>query len=96
MPKEEQIARLWTRESILDVENKILQQVMSARTPEGAQASIAFSRFLNGLFDLIFKGKRIEGFYLGSWLRDGGLLRVLPPQDDANQGYVFLPYDHRR
>ena len=46
MAKAEQVARLWTRESILDVENKILQQVMSARTPEGYQASIAFARFL--------------------------------------------------
>ena len=70
MPKEEQVARLWTRESILDVENKILQQVMSARTAEGAQAAIAFARFLrmSGLdadnYPLFLKMLEIENHWV--------------------------------
>ncbi len=41
MAKEEEVARLWTKEAVLDVENKILQQIMSARTGEGSEASVA-------------------------------------------------------
>ena len=46
MANEEATAKFWTKASILEVENGILQQVMSVRTQEGSQASIAFARFL--------------------------------------------------
>ena len=45
MPKEE-VARLWTREVILQVENRILQNVMATRTSEAAEAAVAYARFL--------------------------------------------------
>lgn len=36
----------WSRESIMDVENKILQQVLSARTAEAVEGAISYARFL--------------------------------------------------
>ena len=91
MPKEEQVAQLWTRESILDVENKILQQVMLARTPEGAEASIAFSRFLrmSGLnadnYPLFLKMLEIENHWvLDALIGDTDpflLLSTIPPNE---------------
>ena len=46
MTKKQEIATLWTRKSILQVENKILQQIMATRTPEAAAAATAYARFL--------------------------------------------------
>ncbi len=37
---------IWKQSSVLDVENKLLQQIMAARTPEAAEASISYARFL--------------------------------------------------
>lgn len=36
----------WSREHILDEENKILHQLMASRTPEAVEAAVSFSRFL--------------------------------------------------
>ena len=37
---------IWKQSSVLDVENKLLQQIMAARTPEAAEASVSYARFL--------------------------------------------------
>ena len=44
--KAEEQAKLWTRENIMSVENRILQQVMSSRTPEAVESAITYTRFL--------------------------------------------------
>src|SRR6266850_769267 len=46
MSKIEEAERLWTRESILQAENAVLQQVLSARSSEAAEASVSYARFL--------------------------------------------------
>ena len=46
MARNQEIARLWTRESILQVENGILQLVMAARTSEACEAAAAYAAFL--------------------------------------------------
>lgn len=89
MPNEAEAARLWTRESILAVENKILQQIMSARTPEASEASVAYARFLrlSGLdsdnYPLFLKMLEIENHWVLDALigeRDPFLLlSTIPP-----------------
>ncbi len=37
---------LWTEESILRVENQILQEVIAAKTPEAAEAAVSYAEFL--------------------------------------------------
>ncbi len=37
---------LWSREHILEEENKILHQLMVSRTPEAVEAAVSFARFL--------------------------------------------------
>ena len=37
---------VWKRESILEVENRLLHQLMSARTPEAVEAAVSYARFL--------------------------------------------------
>jgi hypothetical protein len=37
---------IWTRATVLQVENRLLQQIMAARTPEAAEAAISYARFL--------------------------------------------------
>lgn len=37
---------MWSREHILDEENKILHQLMASRTPEAVEAAVSFARFL--------------------------------------------------
>ena len=46
MAKMEETERLWTRESILQAENTVLQQVLASRSPEAAEASVSYARFL--------------------------------------------------
>ena len=89
MANDEKLAHLWTRESILKVENGILQQVMSVRTVEGAQASIAFARFLkmSGMttenYALFLKMLEIENHWvLDALIGEGDpflLLSTIPP-----------------
>ena len=42
----DQKREVWKRESILEVENRLLHQLMSARTPEAVEAAISYARFL--------------------------------------------------
>ena len=89
MANDEKLAKLWTRGSILDVENRILQQVMSVRTVEGTQASIAFARFLktSGMttenYPLFLKMLEIENHWvLDALIGEGDpflLLSTIPP-----------------
>lgn len=91
MANEEKLARLWTRGSILAVENQILQQMMSVRTQEGSQASIAFARFLkmSGMttenYPLFLKMLEIENHWvLDALIGDGDpflLLSTIPPNE---------------
>jgi hypothetical protein len=60
----------WTREYILGVENKIIQQLMAARTPEAVEACISYARFLrmSGLdsenYPLFLKMLEIENHWV--------------------------------
>lgn len=91
MAKEEEVARLWTKEAVIDVENKILQQVMAARTTEASEASVAFARFLrmSGLdsenYPLFLKMLEIENHWVLDALvgdRDPFLLlSTIPPNE---------------
>ncbi|MDH3349056.1 MAG: hypothetical protein OEM02_13285, partial [Desulfobulbaceae bacterium] len=42
----DQKKEVWKRESILEVENRLLHQLMSARTPEAVEAAISYAQFL--------------------------------------------------
>lgn len=42
----DQKKEVWKRESILEVENRLLHQLMSARTPEAVEAAVSYARFL--------------------------------------------------
>ena len=44
--KQEHPERIWTRETILQVEHKILQQLLASRTVEAVEASVSYARFL--------------------------------------------------
>jgi hypothetical protein len=80
---------LWTRESVLAVENQILQQVMSARSVEAVEACVSFARFLrlSGLdydtYPLFLKMLEIENHWVLDALigpRDPFLfLSTIPP-----------------
>lgn len=70
MAKQEELAQLWSKEAIRQVENKILQQVMATRTPEAVEASLAYARFLrlSGLdaenYPLFLKMLEIENHWV--------------------------------
>lgn len=70
MAKQQEQAKLWTREAIMQVENRILQQVMGARTPEAVEAAISYARFLrlSGLnsdnYPLFLKMLEIENHWV--------------------------------
>jgi hypothetical protein len=91
MAKDEEVARLWTREAVVEVENKILQQIMGARTTEASEASVAFARFLrmSGLdsenYPLFLKMLEIENHWVLDALvgdRDPFLLlSTIPPNE---------------
>ena len=67
---EQQKNEVWSREFILDEENKILHQIMSARTPEAVEACISYARFLkmSGLtsenYPLFLKMLEIENHWV--------------------------------
>src|SRR5262245_9264924 len=62
--------RLWARESILQVENKILQQIMGSRTSSAVEAAVSYARFLrlSGLdtenYPLFLKMLEIENHWV--------------------------------
>ncbi len=84
-----QKAEVWTRENILEVENRILQQLMSARTPEAVESAVSYARFLrmSGLtsdnYPLFLKMLEIENHWVLDELigeRDPFLLlSTIPP-----------------
>ncbi len=80
---------VWTRQNILTVENKILQEIMAARTPEAVEAALSYARFLrmSGLtsenYPLFLKMLEIENHWVLDELigdRDPFLLlSTIPP-----------------
>jgi hypothetical protein len=89
MAKQEAASKLWARESILQVENKILQQIMACRTPESVEASTSYARFLrlSGLdtenYPLFLKMLEIENHWVLDALLGNSdpflLLSTIPP-----------------
>jgi hypothetical protein len=79
----------WTRDTVLEVENTILSQIMACRTPEAVEACEAFARFLrlSGLdydsYPLFLKMLEIENHWVLDALigpRDPFLfLSTIPP-----------------
>jgi hypothetical protein len=45
--KEEQTEKIWTRESIVEIEISIIENVIGCRTPEAVEAAISYARFLS-------------------------------------------------
>jgi hypothetical protein len=87
--KEKEIEAVWTREYILQTENRILQQLMAARTPEAVEAAVSYARFLRmtGLttenYSLFLKMLEIENHWvLDELIGDQDpflLLSTIPP-----------------
>jgi hypothetical protein len=79
----------WSRDYILDVENKVLQGIMSARTAEAVEAAVSYARFLrmSGLtsenYPLFLKMLEIENHWvLDALIGDQDpflLLSTIPP-----------------
>jgi len=91
MAREEQLSKHWTREAILHQENLVLQRILAARTPEGAEAAISFARFLrlSGLdsenYPLFLKMLEIENHWVLDELLGAKdpflLLSTIPPNE---------------
>lgn len=70
MANQQEQREVWTREYILDVENRLLQQLMAARTPEAVEAAVSYARFLrmSGLtsenYPLFLKMLEIENHWV--------------------------------
>ena len=68
--KNTDVAQMWTRESILSVENKALQQIFATRTAESVEAAVSYARFckLSGLdsdnYPLFLKILEIENHWV--------------------------------
>ncbi|MDH4318635.1 MAG: hypothetical protein OEV64_09620 [Desulfobulbaceae bacterium] len=85
----DQKKEVWQRESILEVENRLLHQLMSARTPEAVEAAVSYARFLrmSGLtsenYPVFLKMLEIENHWVLDALvgdRDPFLLfSIIPP-----------------
>jgi hypothetical protein len=80
---------VWTRVSILEVENRLLHQLMSARTSEAVEAAVSYARFLrmSGLtsenYPVFLKTLEIENHWvLDALIGDRDpflLLSTIPP-----------------
>jgi hypothetical protein len=89
MAKQEAASKLWARESILQVENRILQSIMASRTPEAVEAAVGYARFLrlSGLdtenYPLFLKMLEIENHWVLDALLGTSdpflLLSTIPP-----------------
>jgi hypothetical protein len=87
--RQENVSRMWTRETIQHVENDVLQQIFRTRTPDAAAAAVAFGRFvsLSGLnsdnYPLFLKMLEIDNHWvLDNLLRESDpflLLSTIPP-----------------
>jgi hypothetical protein len=70
MANQKEVEAVWTREYILQTENRILQQLMAARTPEAVEAAVSYARFLrmSGLttenYPLFLKMLEIENHWV--------------------------------
>ena len=83
------VTTLWTRKSILEVQNEILQQIIATRTPEATEATISYARFLrmSGLgpdnYQLFLKMLEIENHWVHDALLGDDdpflLLSTIPP-----------------
>jgi hypothetical protein len=81
--------KIWARESILQIENKLLQQIMAARTPEAVESAVSYARFLrlSGLdtdnYPLFLKMLEIENHWVLDALLGTSdpflLLSTIPP-----------------
>lgn len=99
---DDDVKSVWSREAILDVENRILQQIMAARTPEATESAIAYARFLrlSGLdsenYPLFLKMLEIENHWVLDALigedRDPFLLlSTIPPNNYlVSRGFQLL------
>jgi len=84
-----EVAPMWTREAVLQVENRILQQIMASRTCEATESAISYARFLRlaGLstenYPLLLKMLEIENHWVLDALIGPGdpflLLSTIPP-----------------
>ena len=84
-----EVSTLWTRKSILEVQNEILQQIIATRTAEATEAAISYARFLRlaGLgpdnYQLFLKMLEIENHWVLEALISEGdpflLLATIPP-----------------
>src|SRR6266850_2472569 len=101
MSKIEEAERLWTRESILQAENAVLQQVLSARSSEAAEASVSYARFLrlSGLdpenYALCLKILEVENHWVLDALIGGGdpfllLSTIQPNQYLISKCFILL------
>jgi hypothetical protein len=89
MANQKEVEAVWTREYILQIENRILQQLMAARTPEAVEAAVSYARFLrmSGLttenYPLFLKMLEIENHWvLDELIGDQDpflLLSTIPP-----------------
>ena len=89
MAKKVDAKSLWNREQILQVENRILQQIMAARTPEATEAAVSYARFLRlsclstDNYQLFLKMLEIENHWVLDELIGPGdpflLLSTIPP-----------------
>ena len=87
----DQKKEVWKRESILETENRLLHQLMSARTPEAVEAAISYAQFLrmSGLtsenYPVFLKMLEIENHWVLDALvgdRDPFLLlSTIPPNE---------------
>jgi hypothetical protein len=70
MAKLDDQAKIWAKEAVWSVENRLLQQIMAARTPEAVEAATAYTRFLrlSGLtsdnYPLFLKMLEIENHWV--------------------------------
>jgi len=81
--------KIWGRESILQIENRLLQQIIAARTPEAVEAAVSYARFLrlSGLdtenYPLFLKMLEIENHWVLDALLGTSdpflLLSTIPP-----------------
>ncbi len=68
--KNTDLGQMWTREAILSVENKALQQIFATRTAESVEAAVSYARFckLSGLnsdnYPLFLKIFEIENHWV--------------------------------
>ena len=89
MAKQDVDEILWTRESMLRVENQLLQQVVAARTVEAVEAAESYARFLrmSGLdsdnYPLFLKTLEVENHWVLDALLGSTdpflLLSAIPP-----------------